>query len=45
VRRADGLRVRIVSESAPGAGAQPATPSLEDIYLWYIAYDRERAAA
>lgn len=45
VRRADGLRVRIVSESTPGAGAQPTTPSLEDIYLWYIAYDRERAAA
>ena len=45
VRRSDGLRVRIVSESAPGAGAQPVTPSLEDIYLWYIAYDRERAAA
>jgi ABC-type multidrug transport system ATPase subunit len=45
VRRSDGLRVRIVSESTPGAGAQPVTPSLEDIYLWYIAYDRERAAA
>lgn len=45
VRRADGMRVRIVSESSPGSSALPATPSLEDIYLWYIAYDRERAAA
>ncbi len=45
VRRADGMRVRIVSETSPGSSALPATPSLEDIYLWYIAYDRERAAA
>lgn len=45
VRRGDGLRVRLVSENSPGNSAQAATPSLEDIYLWYIAFDRERVAA
>jgi ABC-type multidrug transport system ATPase subunit len=45
VRRTDGLRVRLVSDETPGAAAQRVTPSLEDIYLWYIAYDRERVAA
>ncbi len=45
VRRTDGLRVRLVSEAPPGSAAQRVTPSLEDIYLWYIAYDRERVAA
>ncbi|MBK7143248.1 MAG: ABC transporter ATP-binding protein [bacterium] len=45
VRRSDGLRVRIVSDSAPNGGAQAVTPSLEDIYLWYMAYERERAVA
>lgn len=45
VRRSEGLRVRLVSDVSPGNAAQTVMPSLEDIYLWYIAFDRERAAA
>ena len=45
VRRSDGLRIRLVAESVADNGARPAVPSLEDIYLWYVAYDRERAVA
>ncbi|MGH7724558.1 MAG: ABC transporter ATP-binding protein [Candidatus Eiseniibacteriota bacterium] len=33
VRRGDGVHVRIVSESAPGAGAVRVAPTLEDAYL------------
>jgi hypothetical protein len=33
VRKTDGVLVRIVSAEPPGAGAVPATPSLEDAYL------------
>jgi ABC-type multidrug transport system ATPase subunit len=33
IRAADGAHVRIVSDVSPGAGAVPATPTLEDAYL------------
>ena len=37
VRRADGVRVRAVSDSTPAADAQPVPPSLEDAYLHHVA--------
>lgn len=36
VRRQDGMQVRVVSESAPAAEAQPLAPSLEDVYLHVV---------
>ncbi|MEW6051109.1 MAG: ABC transporter ATP-binding protein [Candidatus Zixiibacteriota bacterium] len=45
VRRGDSLRIRLVADKDPGDGAQQATPTLEDIYLWYVAHDRARAGA
>ena len=41
IRRSDGLQVRVVSPSAPAAGAEAIAPSLEDVYLHEVA----RAAA
>jgi ABC-2 type transport system ATP-binding protein len=43
-RRAEGVRVRLVSDAQPGAGAAPAPPMLEDAYLHCIASHREGAA-
>lgn len=45
VRRADGVHVRVVSGVAPGAGAVPVPPSLEDAYLAVLEGDRAREAA
>ena len=45
IRRADGVYIRVVSETAPGDSAVHATPTLEDAYLLHISQDRERAAA
>jgi ABC-2 type transport system ATP-binding protein len=36
VRREDGVQVRVVSDSAPAAGAQPISPNLEDVYLQLV---------
>ena len=36
LRRADGIRLRIVSEQSPGEGAAPVPPDLEDAYLWLL---------
>jgi ABC-2 type transport system ATP-binding protein len=36
VRRQDGIQVRVVSETAPSADAQPIAPSLEDAYLQLV---------
>jgi ABC-2 type transport system ATP-binding protein len=36
LRRPDGIRLRVVSEAAPGAGAVEVEPSLEDAYLWLL---------
>ena len=32
----DNVRIRVISESSPGDGAIPVTPSLEDAYLWLL---------
>ena len=44
VRRTDGVHVRIVAAENPGAGAVPATPTLEDAYLHCISNQRTSAA-
>lgn len=36
VHRADGAHVRLLAEEPPTPEAEPATPSLEDAYLWLI---------
>jgi ABC-2 type transport system ATP-binding protein len=36
LRRADGMLVRAVSPAAPDAQAQPAAPTLEDVYLYLV---------
>jgi ABC-type multidrug transport system ATPase subunit len=36
VRRQDGIQLRVVSDAAPAAEAQPLTPSLEDVYLHLV---------
>ncbi|HEX5808477.1 MAG TPA: ABC transporter ATP-binding protein [Anaerolineales bacterium] len=36
IRRSDGVQVRVVSGSKPDAGAQSASPNLEDAYLYFI---------
>jgi ABC-2 type transport system ATP-binding protein len=43
VRRAEGVLVRVVSAEAPGPGAAPVAPTLEDAYLH--AMDEAAAAA
>jgi ABC-2 type transport system ATP-binding protein len=45
VRRTDGVHVRIVAAERPGAGAMPATPTLEDAYLQCISNQRTSATA
>lgn len=45
VRRSDGVHVRVVSGAAPGVGAVPVPPSLEDAYLAVLEGDRAREAA
>ena len=36
LRRADGIRLRLVSAESPGQGATPVEPDLEDAYLWLL---------
>jgi ABC-type multidrug transport system ATPase subunit len=43
VRRADGIQVRVVSDSAPAPEAQPILPTLEDVYLQLVSTDGTRA--
>jgi ABC-type multidrug transport system ATPase subunit len=43
VRRADGIQVRLVSDSAPSPQAQPIPPSLEDVYLQLVSTDGTRS--
>ena len=45
LRRTDGVHVRVVSATAPGAGATPAAPTLEDAYLYHVSSHRQAAAA
>jgi len=39
-RRSDGLHLRVVADSTPAAGAQSASPTLEDAYLYFISKSR-----
>jgi len=39
-RRSDGVHARVVSDAAPGPGAAPVTPNLEDAYLDAVAGQR-----
>jgi ABC-type multidrug transport system ATPase subunit len=43
VRRADGIQVRVVSDSTPAPEAQPIPPSLEDVYLQLVSTDGTRS--
>ena len=36
MHRSDGVYLRLVAEEAPGAGAMPQPPMLEDAYLYWI---------
>ena len=36
MHRSDGVHLRIVAEEAPGSGAVPQSPTLEDAYLYWI---------
>jgi len=44
VQRSDGVHVRVVSPQKPSANASPATPTLEDAYLYLLSgLNREQA--
>jgi len=43
-RRSDGVHGRVVADAPPGAGAQPAPPTLEDAYLQAVAGERSAEA-
>ena len=45
VRRADGIRMRIVSPEPPRPGARPLAPTLEDVYLEAIGAHRQARPA
>lgn len=44
IHRSDGVHVRLVAETRPGAFAVTALPTLEDAYLYWIANGRKAAA-
>ena len=41
MHRSDGVHLRIVAEEAPGAGALPQPPKLEDAYLYWISQKKD----
>ncbi len=43
VRQTDGVQVRVVSDSAPARQAQLITPNLEDVYLYLVSRNGEKA--
>jgi ABC-type multidrug transport system ATPase subunit len=45
VRTGEGVRLRVVAESAPAPEAEPAVPTLEDAYLQVISQHRNGGAA
>lgn len=45
IRKSEGVLIRVVATERPAAEAAPATPTLEDAYLYAIAADRERAGS
>ncbi|MEO7325964.1 MAG: ABC transporter ATP-binding protein [Dokdonella sp.] len=42
LRRADGVRLRVVSATSPSNDAQACAPDLDDAYLWLLARDGAR---
>lgn len=40
IRRSDGLHLRVVADAAPASQAVPASPTLEDAYLYFISKSR-----
>ena len=44
VHRSDGVHVRLLADRAPGSGAVPAAPTLEDAYLFWVSRDRAASA-
>jgi len=40
IRRSDGLHLRVVAETSPAPGAERASPTLEDAYLYFISKSR-----
>ncbi len=42
IRRSDGTHVKVISDHAPTANAQIATPGLEDAYLYFLNKSRNR---
>ena len=44
MHRSDGVHLRIVAEEAPGAGAVPQPPTLEDAYLHWISQKKGEKA-
>jgi ABC-type multidrug transport system ATPase subunit len=45
IRTTEGVRIRVVSETSPALAATPASPTLEDAYLYLLDSDRRRNAA
>jgi len=45
LRRAEGVEVRAVAESAPTPSARPVAPTLEDGYLWIVERARREGLA
>jgi ABC-type multidrug transport system ATPase subunit len=43
-RTSDGVRIRVVSDEAPGPEARPLKPTLEDAYLYLLADRRQEAS-
>ena len=40
IRRSNGLHLRVVADAAPASEAVPASPTLEDAYLYFISKSR-----
>lgn len=42
IRRSDGIYIRIVTDTMPELKCETVSPSLEDAYLYYLAYQERR---
>ena len=40
-----GVRIRVVADEAPGGGAEPAEPTIEEAYLALLGRDEEEVRA
>lgn len=45
IRKSNGVLIRVVANERPSSDAAPASPTLEDAYLYAIAADREKAGS